>query len=185
MARHVGLRCQLPIETPALTLNRLCGSGFQTVISAVQEINSGDAEVVLTGGTESMSQAPHAARNIRWGTRYGVDIKLEDTLAAALVDRYPVETPMGMTAEKLGKQYDITRQHCDEYALKSQKRWAEGSIDSNGHHDDNAHSVSVSVSVSVQLNKTVALRRRSDPLPSRVARVLKSSPLVRRVHGIG
>ena len=124
LARHVGLRCQLPIGTPALTINRLCGSGFQAAINAIQEINSGDAEVVLTGGTENMSQAPYAVRNIRWGTRYGLDLKMEDTLAAALVDRYPVETPMAITAETLGDQNGITRQHCDEYALKSQKRWA-------------------------------------------------------------
>ena len=93
-------------------------------MNAVQEIRVGDAEVVLTGGTESMSQAPYAVRNTRWGTKYGVDLKMEDTLAAALVDRYPQEIPMGMTAEKLGSKYGVTRQDCDQYALQSQQRWA-------------------------------------------------------------
>eukprot|EP00158_Paraphelidium_tribonemae_P007304 Partr_v1_DN28188_c0_g1_i1_m55021 putative acetyl-CoA acyltransferase 2 len=124
LARHVGHRVKLPIATPALTINRLCGSGFQTIIQAVQEISVGESEIVLTGGTENMSQAPYAVRNIRWGTRYGVDLKMEDTLAASLVDRYPVETPMGITAENLADQNSISRKQCDEYALQSQKRWA-------------------------------------------------------------
>ena len=124
MARHVGHRCQLPLATPALTINRLCGSGFQALIQGVQEIRVHDAEVVLTGGTENMSQAPYAVRNVRWGTRYGVDLKMEDTLAAGLVDRYPQEIPMAITAEKLGDKYGITRDECDEYALESQRRWA-------------------------------------------------------------
>ncbi|RKP26221.1 Thiolase, N-terminal domain-containing protein, partial [Syncephalis pseudoplumigaleata] len=124
LARHVGLRVGLPVEVPALTVNRLCGSGFQAAINAVHEIRLGEAEVVLTGGTESMSQAPYALRGARWGTRYGVDQKLEDTLAASLVDRYPTECPMGVTAENLGGKYGITRQECDQYALESQQRYA-------------------------------------------------------------
>ncbi|ORY00833.1 thiolase [Basidiobolus meristosporus CBS 931.73] len=124
LARHVGHRAGLDITVPALTVNRLCGSGFQSVINAAQEIISGDSQVVLTGGSESMSQAPYALRNIRWGTRYGVDLKGEDTLAAALVDRYPTPTPMGITAENLGSQNGITREQCDEFALQSQQRWA-------------------------------------------------------------
>ena len=74
LSRHVGHRGGLPIHVPALTLNRLCGSGFQSVISAAQEILLNEAEIVLAGGTESMSQAPFALRNSRWGTRYGVDM---------------------------------------------------------------------------------------------------------------
>ncbi|KAJ1924975.1 3-ketoacyl-CoA thiolase, mitochondrial [Tieghemiomyces parasiticus] len=124
LARHVGHRSGLPITVPALTVNRLCGSGFQAIINAVHEIRLGEAEVVLTGGSESMSQAPYALRDVRWGTRYGLDLKLEDTLAAALVDRYPTPTPMGITAENLGKQYGITREDCDAYAAQTQQRWA-------------------------------------------------------------
>ncbi len=127
LARHVGLRSGLDITVPALTVNRLCGSGFQSVINAAHEIIVGDANIVLTGGAESMSLAPYALRNIRFGgTRFGVDLKLEDTLAAALVDRFPKETPMGITAENLSQEHKISRQECDEYALMSQQRWAAG-----------------------------------------------------------
>jgi acetyl-CoA acyltransferase 2 len=114
------------VKTPALTVNRLCGSGFQAVINAAHEILAGESNIVLTGGSESMSQSPYALRNIRWGTKYGVDLKGEDTLAGALVDRYPTVTPMGITAENLAKKYNITRQDCDNFALQSQQRWAQG-----------------------------------------------------------
>ncbi|KAJ3210126.1 3-ketoacyl-CoA thiolase, mitochondrial [Dinochytrium kinnereticum] len=124
LARHVGHRAGLPIHVPALNVNRLCGSGFQSVINGVQDIVMGEAEVVLTGGTENMSQAPYALRGVRGGTRYGVDQKLEDTLAHGLVDQYPTVTPMGITAENLAKQYNITRKDADEFALLSQQRWA-------------------------------------------------------------
>lgn len=125
LARHVGHRAGLDIKVPALTLNRLCGSGFQAAISGAQEILLGEAEVVLTGGTESMSQSPYALRNARFGTKYGVDQKLEDTLAHGLVDSYPVKTPMGITAENLAQKHGFTRQDSDAYALLSQKRTAE------------------------------------------------------------
>ncbi|KAI9094393.1 3-ketoacyl-CoA thiolase [Phlyctochytrium arcticum] len=123
MSRHVGHMANLPLSTPALNVNRLCGSGFQSVISAAQEILTGEAEVVLAGGAENMSQAPYALRNARAGTRYGVDLKLEDTLANGLIDTYPTKIPMGITAENLSKKYDISRKECDEYALQSQQRW--------------------------------------------------------------
>lgn len=126
LARHVGHHCKLPVTVPALTLNRLCGSGFQTLISGMQEIQLGNAHVVLTGGTESMSQAPYAVRNVRFGTRYGVDQIMEDTLAHALVDSFPVKVPMAITAENLGDQNSLTREDCDKYALQSQQRWAKG-----------------------------------------------------------
>ena len=124
LSRHVALRCNLPITTPAVTINRLCGSGFQAAINGMQEIQLGQAEIVLTGGTENMSQAPFAARNIRWGLKYGVEPKLEDTLLGALTDRYPNETPMAITAENLGAKYGITREACDKHALQTQQRWA-------------------------------------------------------------
>ncbi|KAJ9088735.1 hypothetical protein DSO57_1020268 [Entomophthora muscae] len=127
LARHVGHRAGIPIETPALTINRLCGSGFQAVINAVHEIQLGDSQIVLTGGTESMSQAPHILRGARDGAKFGIDMKLEDSLAAALVDRYPTPTPMGITAENLGNQYGITREDCDKFALSSQQRYAKAS----------------------------------------------------------
>jgi acetyl-CoA acetyltransferase family protein len=123
LARHVGLRVGAPIASPALTLNRLCGSGFQAVISGAEQILLGESEVVLTGGTESMSQAPHVIRGARWGLPFGKDTKLGDTIWDALTDSY-AGLPMAMTAENLAEQYKINRQECDEYALRSQKAWA-------------------------------------------------------------
>lgn len=119
-ARHIGLRSGLPIETPALTLNRLCGSGFQAVVSGAQDILLGQSEVCLTGGTESMSQAPHVVRGARWGIRLGPTAPFEDSLWEALTDPYP-GCSMAQTAENLAEEYDISRTEVDEYALRSQQ----------------------------------------------------------------
>jgi acetyl-CoA acyltransferase 2 len=122
-ARHVGLRAGLPIEVPALTVNRLCGSGFQAVVSATQEIRTGDADACLVGGTESMSLAPHVVRGARWGYALGKAPPLEDLLWTCLTDEY-AGCAMGITAENVAEKYGLTRNACDEYALSSQRRWA-------------------------------------------------------------
>jgi len=123
ISRHVGLRCGVPIESPALTVNRLCGSGFQSVVNGAHDIIMGDSQVVLTGGVDSMSLAPYAVRNIRFGTRLGTDLSMEDTLWASLTDAH-CRTPMGVTAENLAAKYNITREDADNFALASQKNWA-------------------------------------------------------------
>ncbi|OIP38680.1 MAG: beta-ketoadipyl CoA thiolase [Deltaproteobacteria bacterium CG2_30_63_29] len=123
LARHIGLRCELPIDRPALTVNRLCGSGFQSIVGAAEQILLGYAKVVLAGGTESMSQAPHALYKTRAGFRFGLEPKLIDTLWASLTDSY-TQTPMAMTAENLAVNYGISREDVDAYALLSQQRWA-------------------------------------------------------------
>src|SRR5436309_14175376 len=102
-ARHVALRAGLPVETPALTVNRLCGSGIQSIISAAQMIQLGEASVVLAGGIESMSQAPHVIRGARWGLRLGEGI-LEDSLMVALRDPFCGCT-MAETVEILARHY--------------------------------------------------------------------------------
>uniref|UniRef100_A0A8C4T734 Acetyl-CoA acyltransferase 2 n=2 Tax=Erpetoichthys calabaricus TaxID=27687 RepID=A0A8C4T734_ERPCA len=122
IARHVGLRVGIPIPVPALTVNRLCGSGFQSIINGAQEICLKESEVVLCGGSESMSQSPYSVRNIRFGTKFGEDLKLEDTLWAGLTDQH-IKTPMGMTAENLAVKYELSREQCDQYAFRSQQRW--------------------------------------------------------------
>ncbi|XP_064409783.1 3-ketoacyl-CoA thiolase, mitochondrial [Latimeria chalumnae] len=122
IARHVGLRAGVPIPVPALTVNRLCGSGFQSIINGAQEICLKESGVVLCGGSESMSQAPYAVRNIRFGTKFGMDLTMEDTLWAGLTD-FHIKTPMGITAENLAEKYDISREDCDKYAIKTQQRW--------------------------------------------------------------
>ena len=123
VARHIGLHSQVPIASTALTVNRLCGSGFQAIVSAAQEIIVGDSDVVLAGGTENMSEAPYAVRDIRWGTRFGSDLKMEDTLWSGLTDSY-CKLPMAITAENLAEKYNISREDCDRFALESQTRWA-------------------------------------------------------------
>lgn len=124
-ARHVGLKAGLPIETPALTVNRLCGSGFQAVVTAAEQILLGEARVVLAAGSENMSQAPHSIWGMRDGAaKFGRPPQLVDTLWEALTDSY-CNTPMAITAENLGEKYDVTRDAADRYALQSQQRWAE------------------------------------------------------------
>jgi acetyl-CoA acetyltransferase family protein len=134
LARHVGLQAGVPVAAPALTLNRLCGSGFQAIASSAQEIMLGDCDVALCGGAESMSQAPHMVRGARWG-----DLRLgeaggmfEDLLWAALTDTQ-CNLSMAQTAEKLADKYAVTRAEADEVAYNSQQRaksaWEAGRFD--------------------------------------------------------
>ncbi len=118
-ARHVGLRAGLPIETPALTVNRLCGSGMQAIVNAAQMVQLGEANVVLAGGMEAMSQAPFSIRG-RDGFTLAPGGKLEDSLMVALLDTY-CGLYMANTAELYGEQQGITRQAQDEFALRSQQ----------------------------------------------------------------
>ena len=120
LARHVALRAGCPIETPAVTVNRLCGSGFEAVIQGAHQILLGEAAIVLAGGTESMSQAPHVVRGARWGLRLGPAAPLEDTLWEALRDGW-CNLSMAETAENLATQYGITRTEVDAYAARSQR----------------------------------------------------------------
>ena len=118
-ARHVGLRAGLPIETPAMTVNRLCGSGMQAIVSAAQMIQTDEAKIVLAGGMESMSQAPFVLRG-RDGFTLAAGGKLEDSLMTALLDTY-CGLYMASTAELYAEQQGITRQAQDEFALRSQQ----------------------------------------------------------------
>jgi acetyl-CoA acetyltransferase family protein len=118
-ARHVALKAGVPIEVPALTVNRLCGSGMQSVVSAAQMIQLGESRTVLAGGMESMSQSPHVIRGMRWGVGLG-EGKLEDSLMVALLDTY-CGLYMASTAELYAEQQGVTREMQDEFALRSQK----------------------------------------------------------------
>lgn len=120
LARHVGLGAGLPIASPALTVNRLCGSGFEAVIQACRLIQSGEASCVLAGGTESMSQAPHVLRGARWGIKLGASPALEDSLWEGLKDS-SCNLQMAETAEQLAAKYGITRDEVDAFALRSQQ----------------------------------------------------------------
>ena len=123
LARHVGLKAGLPQHVPALTVNRLCGSGFQAIVDAALEMLAGHSECALVGGSENMSQAPHVARGLRFGVALGKAPKLEDSLWEALTDSY-TGLPMAMTAENLAAKYQITQKEVDAYAVQSQKRFA-------------------------------------------------------------
>ena len=129
-ARHVGLKAGVPVDVPALTVNRLCGSGIEAAAIGARLIQLGEAGVVLTGGIESMSQAPHVVRGLRTGLRMG-HAQLEDTLWEGLLDSYCGCT-MAMTAEHCGARYGVSRSDQDAYALRSQqlavRAWAEGRL---------------------------------------------------------
>ncbi|EQB62929.1 MAG: Acetyl-CoA acetyltransferase [candidate division Zixibacteria bacterium RBG-1] len=122
MARHVGLKSGLPISTPAMTINRLCGSGLQAIVSASQLLLLDEAEFVLAGGGENMSQSPHVIRGARWGFDLGKG-QLEDTLWSSLTDPY-CGFSMALTAENLAEKFKIPRQEQDEFAYRSQRQAA-------------------------------------------------------------
>src|SRR5882724_11255373 len=121
-ARHVALKAGVPIDRPALTVNRLCGSGIQSIVSGAQMIKLDEAKTVLAGGMESMSQAPHVIRGARWGLKLGQG-QLEDSLMVALLDTY-CGLYMAQTAENLCRENSISREAQDEYSLLSQQRAA-------------------------------------------------------------
>jgi acetyl-CoA acetyltransferase family protein len=118
-ARHVALKSGAPVETPALTVNRLCGSGIQSVVSAAQMILLGESRMAVAGGMENMTQAPHVIRGARSGLRLG-EGKLEDSLMVALLDTH-CGLYMAQTSDALSRQYGITREQMDEYSVRSQK----------------------------------------------------------------
>lgn len=122
-ARHVVLKAGIPQEVPALTVNRLCGSGMQAIVSAAQMVQLGEAKTVLAGGMEAMSQAPHVIRGMRWGHPGLGGGKLEDSLLVALLDSQ-CGLYMAQTAEKYGAQHGITREQQDQFALESQQKAA-------------------------------------------------------------
>ncbi len=121
-ARHVGLKAGVPKQVPALTVNRLCGSGIQSIVSAAEQIQLGESKTVLAGGMENMSQAPFVVRGARKGLRLGAS-PMEDSLMVALLDTY-AGLYMAQTAENLARQFEITREKQDEFALRSQKNAA-------------------------------------------------------------
>jgi acetyl-CoA acyltransferase 2 len=176
LARHVGLRAGAPVAAAALTVNRLCGSGFQAIINGAEQILVGEAEVVLVGGAESMSQAPHVIRGARWGLPFGKEQKLGDTLWDALTDSY-TGMPMAITAENLAEQYKISRQECDAYALRSQKTWA--AANEAGRFKDEI------VAVEIKTKKgPVQFAVDEHPRPQTTAEILAKLPTVFKKDGV-
>jgi acetyl-CoA acyltransferase 2 len=120
LARHIGLKSGIPEESPALTVNRLCGSGLQAIVSSAQTMILGDAETAVAGGTENMSQSPHVLRGTRFGTPGGAP-PIDDMLWGTLTDEY-IGCGMGITAENLSEKYRISRVEQDQFALKSHQK---------------------------------------------------------------
>ena len=120
--RHVGLRVGVRESTPCLTVNRLCGSGFQSVVTAANDICLRDSEIALAASSENMSQTPFLLRGARFGVKFTQTPLLECGLWSTLTDQH-IKTPMGITAENLAAKYNISREDCDKFALKSQQNW--------------------------------------------------------------
>src|SRR5574338_887952 len=166
-ARHVGLKAGVPVDRPALTVNRLCGSGIQAAVSGAQLIQLNEADIVLTGGMESMSQAPHVIRGARAGLKLG-QAKMEDMLWEALLDTH-CNCMMANTAENCAAKYSISREAQDEYAIRSQqladKAWREGKFDEEV------------VPVEIKSRKGVALFAKDDHMrPETTMEVLAKLP---------
>lgn len=174
-ARHVGLKSGLPIETPALTVNRLCGSGFQALVSAAEQILLGEAHAVLAVGSENMTQAPHVMYGLRDGAKYGKPPKLVDSLAEGLTDTF-CNAPMAITAENLAVKFGITRQECDAFAFRSQQKWA--AAQEAGRFKDEIVSVEVA-----QGKKTIVVDKDEHPRLS-TPEVLAKLPAIFKKDGV-
>jgi acetyl-CoA C-acetyltransferase/acetyl-CoA acyltransferase 2 len=175
MARHVGLKAGVPQKVPALTVNRLCGSGFQAVVSGAEQILLGEANVVLVGGSENMSMAPHVVYGLREGAKFGRPPAMKDLLWECLTDTY-TGSPMALTAEKLGEMYKLDRAEVDEIAYNSQLRWA--AADAAGRFKDEI------VPFSIKTRKgTVNFERDEHPRPQTTREGLAALPTVFKKDG--
>ena len=172
MARHIGLRAGVPQHVPALTLNRLCGSGFQAVVSAAEQILTGQASVVLCGGTENMSMAPHVSYDMRQPSRFGKPPKLYDALWECLTDSY-TGAPMAITAENLAVKYGISVEEANAYALSSQERWA--AADAAGRFADEIVPVELKTKKGV-----VAFARDEHPRATTLEALAKLQPVFKK-----
>ena len=167
-ARHVALKAGLPIECGALTVNRLCGSGLQSVASAAQMLQLGEANWILAGGMENMSQAPHVLRGARAGFRLGASPALEDSLYVALKDSR-CDLFMAQTSDNLSRRYGITREEQDRFALRSHER--ANTANTNGRFAEEV------VPVEVRLGKKTVVVDKDDHLfPSTTLEKLAALP---------
>jgi acetyl-CoA acyltransferase 2 len=175
LARHIGLRAELPQRVPALTVNRLCGSGFQAIVNGAEQLALGEADCVLVGGTESMSQAPHIIRGARWGLRLGKN-ELEDSLWSSLTDSY-VNMPMAITAENLAEKYRIDQEEVDAYSVRSQTLYAQA--DNDKRFADEITPVEVK-----EGKQLIAFARDEHPRPQTTVESLKKLPKVFKKDGV-
>jgi len=136
LARHVGLKSGIPQKVPALTINRLCGSGFETLIQGALSMKAGESQVTLCAGTENMSSSPLQIGGIesRFGIQLGKGLNVRDALWDGLTDAY-ANIPMGITAENLATKYDISREECDTHAVRSQNLWGKAQANAVFDHE--------------------------------------------------
>jgi acetyl-CoA acetyltransferase family protein len=175
MARHVGLRAGVPVEVPALTVNRLCGSGLQAIINGAQMMMLGEARTVLAGGTENMSQAPYQVRGARWGLRLG-STEFQDYLWEALTDTF-AGCDMANTAENLAQSFGISRDEVDEYALRSQQATRAA--------QDRCYFTAEIVPVEVKTRKgATSIDRDEHPRPDTTSETLAKLPTAFRKDGV-
>ncbi|CAK1550247.1 unnamed protein product [Leptosia nina] len=174
--RHAALKAGIPQDRPALGINRLCGSGFQSIVNSAQDILTGSANISLACGVENMSQAPFSVRGVRFGTVLGSSIAFEDSLWTGLTDSY-CGMPMGMTAEKLGAQYGITRDEVDNFALKSQQRWKAG-------NDAGVFKAEIEPVILTIKKKEVKVEVDEHPRPQTTLETLKKLPPVFKKEGL-
>ncbi|XP_059473459.1 3-ketoacyl-CoA thiolase, mitochondrial [Neocloeon triangulifer] len=176
LSRHVSIRVGIPINKPALTVNRLCGSGFQSIVNGAQNIVLGDSSVVLTGGVDNMSQSPHIVRGVRFGVPLGVSPVLEDSLWAGLTDSY-CKMPMAITAENLADKYKISREEVEQFALSSQSKWK--NAHDNGYFKEELAPVSVKVK-----GKEVSIDFDEHPKPATTKEGLAKLPSIFKKGGV-
>jgi acetyl-CoA acyltransferase 2 len=175
IARHIGLKAGVPIEIPALAINRLCGSGFQVLIEAQHQMLAGDTEVALVGGVENMSMTPFMLRGTRWGNKMGHS-QIEDYLMAALSDSY-CGLPMAITAENLAVQYKLSRDQVDELALSSQTR-AKAGLD-QGHFKEEIAPIEI-----ISKKGTTSVDKDEHPKPETTTDILKKLKPVFKADGV-
>lgn len=174
MSRHVLLKSGIPEDRPAYNINRLCGTSFQTIINAAQEIRGGDSNIVLTGGAENMSQSPYCVRGIRFGIKLtDKPTVLQDTLLGT--DTY-CNMNMAQTAEKLAEKYNISREETDKFALRSQTLWKKAN--DAGHFKDELAPVTIKVK-----GKDVLMDVDEHPRPQTTAEALASLPALFKKNG--
>jgi acetyl-CoA acyltransferase 2 len=175
LARHLALRAGVPQEAPALTVNRLCGSGFEAVVQGATYLMTGQAELVLVGGTECMSEAPYLLRG-RFGTPLGKTPAVEDSLWSSLTDSW-AGLPMALTAEKLAEQYRIGQAEVDEFSVLSQKRFA--AAQEAGRFRDEIAPMEIPAR-----KGPVAFARDEHPRPETTVEALRKLPKVFKKDGV-
>ncbi len=178
ISRHVLLKSGIPIEVPALTINRLCGSGFQSIVNGTQEIQLGEASIAVCAGAENMSQAPLVTYGdkARFGVGLGTGLNLEDSLWSALSDSY-AKCAMGVTAENLAAKYKISRQACDELALRSQTLWSKAN--KAGHFDAEMAPIELKVKGKIEV-----LSADEHPRETTLEKLAKLKPVFKEKDGV-